>query len=102
MAAETSNDVRDFHEQLKGILRGSRSCAVADRDRDAADDLVHDTVIKALTDVAASSRAPIWRRGFSASSATSSFPACAASGRPFRSTRRSRSRCRILPIRKAA
>jgi RNA polymerase sigma-70 factor (ECF subfamily) len=50
MAAETSNDVRDFHDQLKGILPRLRIYALSlTRDRDAADDLVHDTVIKALT-----------------------------------------------------
>src|SRR5215510_16082009 len=42
MASETSNDIRDFHEQLKAILPRLR-------DRDAAHDLVHDTVVKALT-----------------------------------------------------
>ena len=50
MAAEMSNDVRDFHEQLKAILPRLRIYALSlTRDRDAADDLVHDTVIKALT-----------------------------------------------------
>jgi len=50
MATETSNDVRDFHEQLKGVLPRLRIYALSlTRDRDAADDLVHDTVIKALT-----------------------------------------------------
>src|ERR1700741_618022 len=50
MATETSNDVRDFHEQLKAILPRLRVYALSlTRDRDAADDLVHDTVIKALT-----------------------------------------------------
>src|SRR6185295_19339741 len=50
MASETSSDVRDFHEQLKSILPRLRIYALSlTRDRDAADDLVHDTVIKALT-----------------------------------------------------
>ena len=54
MAAETSkkheNDLRDFHEQLKAILPRLRVYALSlTRDRDSADDLVHDTVIKALT-----------------------------------------------------
>ena len=50
MATETSNDIRDFHEQLKAILPRLRIYALSlTRDRDAADDLVHDTVIKALT-----------------------------------------------------
>jgi RNA polymerase sigma-70 factor (ECF subfamily) len=55
MAIETSktttnnNDVDDFHEQLKTILPRLRVYALSlTRDRDAADDLVHDTVIKAL------------------------------------------------------
>lgn len=43
-------DTRDFHEQLKAILPRLRIYALSlTRDRDAADDLVHDTVIKALT-----------------------------------------------------
>ena len=50
MALQTSNDVDDFHEQLKAILPRLRIYALSlTRDRDAADDLVHDTVIKALT-----------------------------------------------------
>src|SRR4029434_3564814 len=50
MATETSNDIRDFHEQLKAILPRLRIYALSlTRDRDAADDLVHDTVVKALT-----------------------------------------------------
>jgi RNA polymerase sigma-70 factor (ECF subfamily) len=50
MAAESRNDVHDFHEQLKAILPRLRIYALSlTRDRDAADDLVHDTVIKALT-----------------------------------------------------
>jgi RNA polymerase sigma-70 factor, ECF subfamily len=50
MANETCNDIRDFHEQLKAILPRLRIYALSlTRDRDAADDLVHDTVIKALT-----------------------------------------------------
>src|SRR6516165_6201757 len=50
MTTETSNDVQDFHTQLKAILPRLRIYALSlTRDRDAADDLVHDTVIKALT-----------------------------------------------------
>lgn len=50
MRAETGNDVRDFHEGLKAILPRLRIYALSlTRDRDSADDLVHDTVIKALT-----------------------------------------------------
>jgi RNA polymerase sigma-70 factor (ECF subfamily) len=50
MTIETSSDVDDFHEQLKAILPRLRIYALSlTRDRDAADDLVHDTVIKALT-----------------------------------------------------
>ena len=45
-----SSDERDFHEQLKTILPRLRVYALSlTRDRDAADDLVHDTVVKALT-----------------------------------------------------
>jgi RNA polymerase sigma-70 factor (ECF subfamily) len=48
MTADVRND--DFHEQLKAILPRLRIYALSlTRDRDAADDLVHDTVIKALT-----------------------------------------------------
>jgi len=50
MVTETSSDIHDFHEQLKAILPRLRIYALSlTRDRDAADDLVHDTVIKALT-----------------------------------------------------
>ncbi|WP_421999043.1 sigma-70 family RNA polymerase sigma factor [Reyranella sp.] len=50
MATDTRNDTGDFHEQLKAILPRLRIYALSlTRDRDAADDLVHDTVIKALT-----------------------------------------------------
>ena len=52
MATQTlqDNEARDFHEQLKTILPRLRIYALSlTRDRDAADDLVHDTVIKALT-----------------------------------------------------
>ena len=45
-----ADDDRDFHEQLKAILPRLRVYALSlTRDRDAADDLVHDTVVKALT-----------------------------------------------------
>jgi RNA polymerase sigma-70 factor (ECF subfamily) len=53
--SETANktntsDVDDFHEHLKAILPRLRVYALSlTRDRDAADDLVHDTVVKALT-----------------------------------------------------
>ena len=50
MTAEVRSDVRDFHDQLKATLPRLRIYALSlTRDRDAADDLVHDTVIKALT-----------------------------------------------------
>ncbi len=50
MADVISDEVRDFHEQLKAILPRLRIYALSlTRDRDAADDLVHDTVIRALT-----------------------------------------------------
>src|SRR5258708_25301798 len=46
----TDADTRVFHEQLKAILPRLRVYALSlTRDRDAADDLVHDTVVKALT-----------------------------------------------------
>ena len=46
----TDADTRDFHEQLKAFLPRLRVYALSlTRDRDAADDLVHDTVVKALT-----------------------------------------------------
>lgn len=49
-AQQKNNDLHDFHEQLKTILPRLRIYALSlTRDRDAADDLVHDTVIKALT-----------------------------------------------------
>lgn len=49
MATETSSDVRDFHEGLKANLPRLRIYALSlTRDRDAADDLVQDTVVKAL------------------------------------------------------
>ena len=49
MAAETSSDVCDFHEGLKANLPRLRIYALSlTRDRDAADDLVQDTVVKAL------------------------------------------------------
>jgi len=45
----TTNDVGDFHEQLTAILPRLRIYALSlTRNRDSADDLVHDTVIKAL------------------------------------------------------
>ncbi len=49
MATESSSDLGDFHEQLKAILPRLRIYAISlTRDRDAADDLVQDAVIKAL------------------------------------------------------
>src|SRR4051794_28783221 len=46
----SDSDVHDFHEQLKAILPRLRVYALSlTRDRDSADDLVHDTVVKALT-----------------------------------------------------
>ena len=48
--AEKNSDLHDFHEQLKAILPRLRVYALSlTRDRDSADDLVHDTVVKALT-----------------------------------------------------
>jgi len=45
----TGNDVGDFHEQLKALLPRLRIYAVSlTRDRNDADDLVQDTVVKAL------------------------------------------------------
>ena len=52
MTAQIQQDqtVLDFHEQLKTVLPRLRIYALSlTRDRDAADDLVHDTVVKALT-----------------------------------------------------
>lgn len=52
MTTQTKQDAGtlDFHEQLKTILPRLRIYALSlTRDRDSADDLVHDTVIKALT-----------------------------------------------------
>ena len=52
MAIETSKtgDVHDFHDELKAILPRLRIYALSlTRNRDAADDLVHDVVVKALT-----------------------------------------------------
>ncbi|MBS0219557.1 MAG: sigma-70 family RNA polymerase sigma factor [Proteobacteria bacterium] len=47
---DNDQDIHDFHEQLKAILPRLRVYALSlTRDRDAADDLVHDTVVKALT-----------------------------------------------------
>ena len=49
MSTQTKQDdgTRDFHEQLKTILPRLRIYALSlTRDRDAADDLVHDTVIE--------------------------------------------------------
>jgi RNA polymerase sigma-70 factor (ECF subfamily) len=49
MMTETGSDVGDFHEQLKAYLPRLRVYALSlTRDRDAADDLVQDTVVKAL------------------------------------------------------
>jgi len=49
-ALRKQTDERDFHEQLKAILPRLRIYALSlTRDRDAADDLVHDTVVKALS-----------------------------------------------------
>ena len=44
-----TNDTADFHEQLTSTLPRLRVYALAlTRDRSSADDLVHDTAIKAL------------------------------------------------------
>jgi RNA polymerase sigma-70 factor, ECF subfamily len=49
-ARKADTDLHDFHEQLKAILPRLRVYALSlTRDRDSADDLVHDTVVKALT-----------------------------------------------------
>jgi RNA polymerase sigma-70 factor (ECF subfamily) len=49
-AQKNTADLHEFHEQLKAILPRLRVYALSlTRDRDAADDLVHDTVVKALT-----------------------------------------------------
>ena len=49
MAPKLSKDVHDFHEQLRALLPRLRIYALSlTRDRDAADDLVQETVIKAL------------------------------------------------------
>jgi RNA polymerase sigma-70 factor, ECF subfamily len=49
-ARKAAADLHDFHEQLKAILPRLRVYALSlTRDRDSADDLVHDTVVKALT-----------------------------------------------------
>jgi RNA polymerase sigma-70 factor (ECF subfamily) len=45
----TTNDVGDFHDRLTAVLPRLRIYALSlTRNRDSADDLVHDTVIKAL------------------------------------------------------
>ena len=47
---KADTELTDFHDQLKAILPRLRVYALSlTRDRDAADDLVHDTVVKALT-----------------------------------------------------
>jgi RNA polymerase sigma-70 factor, ECF subfamily len=47
---DDDTELRDFHEQLKANLSRLRVYALSlTRDRDAADDLVHDTIVKALT-----------------------------------------------------
>ena len=49
MTIRTSDDAGDFHEELKAILPRLRIYALSlTRDRDAAADLVQDTVVKAL------------------------------------------------------
>jgi hypothetical protein len=94
MATETSSDIRDFHEQLKTILPRLRIYALSlTRDRDAADDLVHDTVIKALTG----------RHSFQpGTNATSSSRDSVGSVRPFRSILQSPNRFPIQRIRTVA
>ncbi len=88
------NGTRDFHEQLKTILPRLRIYALSlTRDRDAADDLVHDTVIKALTGrQQLPARHQPRRLACSASSAMNSSPVSVVAGRRFPSTRRSPSR----------
>lgn len=47
--AKRNSELDDFHEELKAVLPRLRVYALSlTRDRDAADDLVHDTVVKAL------------------------------------------------------
>jgi len=49
MATKKSSEIGDFHEQLKVVLPRLRVYALSlTRDRDSAEDLVHDTVVKAL------------------------------------------------------
>jgi RNA polymerase sigma-70 factor (ECF subfamily) len=49
MMSQVETNTNDFHEQLKALLPRLRVYALSlTRDRDNADDLVHDTVIKAL------------------------------------------------------
>jgi RNA polymerase sigma-70 factor (ECF subfamily) len=48
--SQVETSTNDFHEQLKALLPRLRVYALSlTRDRDNADDLVHDTVIKALS-----------------------------------------------------
>lgn len=49
MQSTRANDIGDFHDQLKVVLPRLRIYALSlTRDRDSAEDLVHDTVVKAL------------------------------------------------------
>ena len=96
--SETRNDTGDFHEQLKAILPRLRIYALSlTRDRDAADDLVHDTVIKALTgrhSFQPGTNLAAWLFRIQRNEFISGL---AASVRPCRSIPRSPSRCRTLP-----
>lgn len=48
-STSSTSDIGDFHEQLTAVLPRLRIYALSlTRNRDSADDLVHDTVIKAL------------------------------------------------------
>src|SRR5476649_1202034 len=95
-------DLYDFHEQLKTILPRLRVYALSlTRDRDSADDLVHDTVVKALTGRKSFQPARTSPPGSFAFSATNSSPACAGRVRRCRSTRSLPTRCRILLTRRA-
>ena len=73
----------DFETDLTQLLPRLRVYALSlTRDSVRADDLVQQTVLRSLAGRSHSVRARTFRAGCFASSATSSSPACAASGRP--------------------
>jgi len=92
------------HEQLKAILPRLRIYALSlTRDRDAADDLVHDTVIKALTgrhSFQPGTNLAAWLFRIQRNEFISGLRRQRPSGG--RSTPRSPSRCRIRRTRTAA